>query len=89
MGAYVEHSLAFFAEGSKFKNRTDEELRDFIDLVGAERTILCSDLGQVGTITPLEGFQNGIAACIGLGYSDAQIRQMVASNAADAIGLNG
>lgn len=89
MGAYVEHSLAFFVEGSKFKNRTDEELRDFIDLVGAERTILASDLGQTGTISPLEGFQNGIAACIGLGYSDAQIRQMIASNAADVIGLNG
>ena len=89
MGAYVEHSLAFFVEGSKFKNRTDEELRAFIDLVGAERTILCSDLGQMGTLTPLEGFQNGVAACIGLGYSDAQIRQMVADNAADVIGLNG
>ncbi|SFJ67628.1 hypothetical protein SAMN04487991_2631 [Celeribacter neptunius] len=89
MGAYVEHSLAFFVEGSKFRNRTDEELREHIDLVGAERTILCSDLGQVGTLTPLEGFQNGIAACIGLGYSDAQIHQMVAGNAADVIGLTG
>ena len=87
MGAFVEHSLAFFVEGSKFRNRTDEELRAHIDVVGPERTILCSDLGQVGTITPLQGFQNGIAACIALGYSDAQIHQMVATNAADVLGL--
>jgi len=89
MGAQVEHSLAFFLEGSKFRTRTTEELKAFIDLVGPERTILCSDLGQVGTLTPLEGFQNAVATCLALGYSDAQIHAMVATNAADVIGLNG
>lgn len=88
MGAYVEHSLAFFLEGSKFRTRTNDELKVFVDLVGAERTILCSDLGQVGTLGPLEGFQQGVATCLSLGYSDAQIRKMVASNAADVIGLD-
>lgn len=87
MGAYVEHSLAFFLEGSKFRTRTNEDLKAFIDLVGAERTILCSDLGQTGTLSPLEGFQRGVATCIELGYSDAQIRAMVSTNAADVIGL--
>ncbi|MCI4661673.1 MAG: DUF6282 family protein [Neomegalonema sp.] len=87
MGAYVEHSLAFFLEGSKFRNRSYEELKAFIDLVGPERTILCSDLGQTGTLNPLEGFERGVAACLAQGYSDAQIHAMVASNAADVIGL--
>ena len=89
MGAYVEHSLAFFLEGSKFRTRTNEELRAFVDLVGAEKTILCSDLGQVGTLSPLEGFQLGVATCLSLGYSDDQIHAMIATNAADVIGLNG
>jgi len=88
LGAYVEHSLAFFLEGSKFRTRTNEDLKTFVDLVGAERTILCSDLGQVGTMNPLEGFQRGVATCLALGYSDAQIHQMVATNAADVIGLD-
>ncbi|KCV82109.1 hypothetical protein ATO10_09688 [Actibacterium atlanticum] len=88
MGAYVEHSLAFFLEGSKFRTRTNDELRAFIDLVGAERTILCSDLGQVGTLAPFQGFQRGVATCLALGCSDDEIRQMMASNAADVIGLN-
>lgn len=88
MGAYIEHSLAFFLEGSKFRTRTNQELQAFVDLVGAERTILCSDLGQVGTLGPLEGFRLGVATCLSLGYSDAQIHQMVATNAADVIGLN-
>lgn len=89
MGAYVEHSLAFFLEGSKFRTRTNEDLKAFIDLVGAEKTILCSDLGQVGTFDPLTGFQLGVATCLSLGYSDDQIHAMVATNAADVIGLDG
>ncbi|OWY08387.1 hypothetical protein B6V74_14695 [Thioclava sp. F42-5] len=87
MGAFAEHSLAFFAAGSKFRNRTEDELRAFIDCVGPERTILCSDLGQTGTITPLEGLRRGIATCLALGYSDADVRLMVATNAAQVIGL--
>ncbi len=87
MGAYAEHSLAFFAEGSKFRNRTDEELRAFIDCVGPERTILASDLGQVGTLTPIQGMRRGIATCLALGYSDADVRAMVATNPADVTGL--
>jgi uncharacterized protein (DUF2237 family) len=50
-------------------------------------TILCSDLGQVGTFSPLEGFQRGIEMCMDLGYSDADIHTMVATNAARILGL--
>ncbi|MCI5109485.1 MAG: DUF6282 family protein [Marivita sp.] len=89
MGAYVEHSLAFFIHDSKFRTRTYEELQAFIDLVGPERTILCSDLGQVGTLDPLQGMRRGVAACLSMGYSDAQTHAMVATNAATVIGLNG
>jgi hypothetical protein len=88
LGAYVEHSLGFFIEGSKFRNRSNEELREFIDCVGFERTILCSDLGQVGTLLPLEGLRRGVATCLSLGYSDAEIHAMVATNAGAVIGLD-
>ena len=89
MGAYLEHSLAYFIEGSKFRNRTNEELRSFIDHVGTERTILCSDLGQLGNILPLDGMRRGVAICIEQGYTDAEIHAMVATNAANVIGLDG
>jgi hypothetical protein len=89
MGAYVEHSLAFFLEGSKFQTRTRDDLKAHIDAVGPERTILCSDLGQVGTFSPLEGFRRGVATCLELGYSDAEIHAMVATNAANALGIAG
>lgn len=88
LGAYVEHSLGFFIEGSKFKTRTTEDLKTFIDIVGPERTILCSDLGQVGLMPPIAGLRRGVATCLMLGYSDANIHTMVADNAADVIGLD-
>lgn len=87
MGAFVEHSLCMFLEGSKFKTQPEEELRKHIDAAGVDQTILCSDLGQTGVFSPLEGFRRGIRLCMDLGYSDEDIRKMVSLNAARAIGL--
>lgn len=87
MGAYIEHSLAFFLDGSKFQTRNRSDFKSHIDAVGTARTILCSDLGQVGTFSPLEGFRRGVTTCLELGYRDGDIHDMVASNAADVLGL--
>lgn len=87
MGAFVEHSLCMFLEGSKFKTQPEEELRKHIDAAGVDQTILCSDLGQTGVFSPLEGFRRGIRLCMDLGYADEDIRKMVSLNAARAIGL--
>lgn len=87
MGAFVEHSLCMFLEGSKFKTCAEEDLRKHIDAAGVGQTILCSDLGQTGVFSPLDGFRRGIKLCIRLGYSDEDIRKMVSLNAARAIGL--
>ncbi|MGN8116366.1 DUF6282 family protein [Labrys sp. 22185] len=87
MGAYVEHSLCMFLEGSKFKTRSAEDLRQQIEAAGVDRTILCSDLGQVGVFSPLEGFRRGVRLCLALGYSDEAIRRMVSTNTAHVLGL--
>lgn len=87
MGAFVEHSLCMFLEGSKFKVCAEEDLRTYIDAAGVGQTILASDLGQVGTFSPLEGFRRGVKLCIDLGYSDDEIHRMVSTNAARAFGL--
>ncbi len=87
MGAFVEHSLCMFIEGSKFKSCESEDLKKHIDAAGVDQTILCSDLGQTGTFSPLEGFRRGIKLCIDLGYDDAQIKKMVSLNTARALGI--
>ena len=89
MGAYVEHSICMFLVGSKFKVRSAEDLRLQIDAAGVDQTILCSDLGQVGVFSPLEGFRRGVELCMDLGYSDDHIHRMVSTNTARALGLEG
>jgi hypothetical protein len=87
MGASVEHSLCMFLEGSKFKTCEAEDLKKHIDAAGVDNTILCSDLGQVGTFSPIEGLRRGIRLCLDLGYSDEEIRKMVSLNAARTLGI--
>jgi len=89
MGAFIEHSLCMFLDGCKFKSREAEDLRNQIEAGGVGQTILASDLGQVGTYAPLDGMRRGIRLCMDLGYSDDQIRQMVSTNAARALGIEG
>jgi Family of unknown function (DUF6282) len=87
MGAAVEHSIAMFLEGSKFKSCEAEDLKKHIDAAGVDRTILCSDLGQTGTFSPIEGFRRGIRLCMDLGYVDEDIRKMVSLNTARTLGI--
>jgi hypothetical protein len=87
MGAAVEHSLCMFLEGTKFQTCAPEDLKKQIDAAGVDNTILCSDLGQWGNISPVEGLRRGIKLCMDLGYSDEDIRKMVSLNAARTLGL--
>jgi hypothetical protein len=88
MGAFIEHSLAMFLGKRDIPGRTPEDLQRQIEAGGVDSTILCSDLGQVGSDSPLKGFQRGVEMCMDFGYEDADIHKMVSTNAARALGLN-
>lgn len=87
LGAYMEHSACMFVEGSKFKFYEPEHLRALVEAAGLERTILGSDLGQVGNPTPVEGFRAVIRLALGMGYSSGQVHAMIADNPARLLGL--
>lgn len=88
MNVYIEHSMCMFAENSKFKFYDPETLRSLIEAGTVERTILGSDLGQAGNPTIAEGFRNVIEICLDLGYSEAEVRKMTSTNAAELMGLD-
>ncbi len=88
MGVYLEHSICMFIPGSKFHFYAPDELDAMIKAGGVDKTILGSDLGQVGNPTPVEGFRNVIATCLDLGYTPDEIRRMVSLNAQHLLGLN-
>lgn len=87
MGAAVEHSLAMFLGKKVIEGRTAPDLRRQIDAAGVDSTILCSDLGQAGSDSPLVGFRRGVELCMDLGYEDADIHKMVATNTARVLGF--
>lgn len=87
MGAHIEHSVCLFLDGSKFRLYPPEVLRQHIEAGGVEHTVLCSDLGQMGAIGPIEGMRDAISLCIDLGYSDDDIRKMTSTNAAALFGI--
>ena len=88
LGAYVEHSVCMFIEGSKFKFFDPQTLNSLIEAGGVDRTILGSDLGQQGNPRPVDGFRSVISICLDLGYDDAQIRQLISGNAVKLFGLD-
>jgi predicted TIM-barrel fold metal-dependent hydrolase len=87
MGVYVEHSICMFVEGSKFKFYDAPKLDQIIKAGTIERTILGSDLGQVDNPRLIDGFRSVIETVLDLGYTEAQVRKMVSTNAADLLGL--
>ena len=87
MGAYLEHSMCMWVPGSKFKFYEPDFLGELIEAGTVDRTILGSDLGQLGNPHPVAGFRHVIATCLDLGYSEGDVRKMISTNAADLMGL--
>lgn len=89
MGAFIEHSLCMFLDGCKFQHAKGPDLIDQIKAAGVDNTMFSSDLGQVGkgAFHPIEAFRRSIKICIDHGYSDADIRKMVSTNTARALGI--
>jgi len=88
LGAYVEHSVCMFVEGSKYKFYDAATLDGLIKAGTLDRTILGSDLGQVGNPRPVDGFRAVIGTCLDLGYSEADIRKLISTNPARLFGID-
>jgi hypothetical protein len=86
MGVAIEHSICMFIP-STFHIFDDAHLKAAIDAAGVDATFFGSDLGQKNNPTPVEGFRAIIEILIRLGYDDADIRKMTATNAAELVGL--
>ena len=76
-----------FVPGSKFHFYQPSELDAMIKAATPEKTILGSDLGQIGNPRLVDGFRNVIETCLDLGYSESQVRSMVSANAVALMGL--
>jgi hypothetical protein len=86
LGAVIEQSAALYID-SRFNTYTPQELKEHIEAAGVEHSSIGSDLGQVDNPTPVEGMRQAIKLCLALGFSEADVRAMVADNPGRLVGL--
>lgn len=87
LGAYVEHASCMYDDHSRFQAFDIPELVGWIKAVGPERTTLASDLGQADNPLPGESLSRLIDALHDEGFTDHELRMMLADNPAALIGL--
>lgn len=88
LGAVVEQSAGLYID-SRFNTYSPQELKEHIEAAGVEHSSIGSDLGQVDNPTPVQGMREVIKLCLALGFSDADVRMMVATNPARLLGQQG
>ena len=87
-GALIEHECCMYDESSEFYHWDLPALKGWIDLVGADRTSIGSDLGQVNNPLPIEAFKKLLSGLHDIGVSERDLRKLVRDNPARLLGLN-
>jgi hypothetical protein len=87
LGAYVEHNLSLYDEDSKFHRWPVEVLAGWIEDIGAEHTILASDLGQKGNPLPFDSYLKVCERLLDCGVQEQDVRRIAVDNPARLLGL--
>jgi hypothetical protein len=88
LGAYVEHATCMYDGASRFKAFDLPELVEWIRAVGIERSTLASDLGQADNPLPAASLTAILGALRAEGFTDRELRALVADNPARVVGLD-
>lgn len=75
-----------FVEGRSKKYGPDK-LKHLIDIAGVDRTVLCSDLGLVGSPRPVDGYREIVGILLDLQVPEKDIRTMIGGNAATLLNM--
>lgn len=88
LGAYMEHSMCMFIEGSA-KCFDETDLAHLIKVAGVDHTILSSDLGLRGSPRPIVGYRQIVQMLLDLKAPHADIRKLISTNAAGLLNFEG
>jgi hypothetical protein len=86
-GAFVEHELSMYHPQVPAPRWPIERLVDWIRKIGPERTVLNSDLGQVGNPLPVDAYLLIVQQLLDHGIAADDVRQMICRNTAYLLGL--
>jgi Family of unknown function (DUF6282) len=87
LGAVIEHSLCMYDDRSSFYNWGIDVLMGWITAVGADRSTLGSDLGQMTNPLPSEAFTKIVGQLLEAGLSEAELTAMVRDTPARLLDL--
>jgi hypothetical protein len=87
LGAVIEHSLCMYDDRSSFYNWDIDVLLGWIGAVGADRSTLGSDLGQMKNPLPSEAFTKIVGQLLDAGLAEADVEAMVRRNPARLLDL--
>lgn len=86
-GAFVEHEFSMYHPAVPAPGFPIQQLVDWINKIGPERTVLDSDLGQKDNPLPVDGYIYVIQQLLDHGIAEKDIRQMICRNTAFLLGL--
>lgn len=87
LGAFVEHILIRYDDRSA-EAQPIEHLVAWIRRVGAERTVISSDLGQRSNPLPADSFRRVVGQLLEHGVGEDELRLMLCTNPAMLVGLD-
>lgn len=86
-GAFVEHELSMYHPDVPAPDWKIDQLVDWIQRIGPERTVIDSDLGQAGNPLPVDAYLYIVGQLLDRGIAEKDIRQMICRNTAYLLGL--
>lgn len=87
LGGYVEHEFGMY-DPEGFRKWDPDLLVDWIRTIGADHTVLASDLGQKGRPMPVDALQRVGAELLKRGVTVEELRQVTSHNPAFLLGLD-
>jgi hypothetical protein len=88
LGAYFEHEVSMYDERSRFRAFELTTLEEWIDLAGADRTVLASDLGQADNPLPPDSLER-IGLALAASSEPELVHDLLVTNPARVLGLDG
>lgn len=79
-GVYFELTLAPIYS-NQFKSESTEELADLIRFIGVDRCIISSDLGQIGSIDPIDAMHSSAQYLESKGFLESELHALYSENA--------
>ena len=86
LGAYMEHSICMFIPG-RAKQHDTADLIHMMEVAGADRTVLGSDLGLTQAPKPVDGYRMIVSDLLDHQVPKAVIKKIISTNASALLNL--